>query len=53
MMEGPIEAQAEQSNRTNGTVFVFDLERGDDITLLSYEEGGQTRYLWIRPVVAS
>ena len=53
MKEGRIQAQAEQSNRTNGTVFVFDLASGDDVTLLSYEDGGQTRYLWIRPVVPS
>ena len=53
MKEGRMEAQTTQSNRTNGTVFVFDLSKGDTVTLLSYQDGGQTRYLWIRPVVPS
>ena len=52
MKEGQLTAETTQSNRTNGTVYVFNLTKGDDITLLSYQDGGQTRYLWIRPVVS-
>ncbi len=53
MKEGLIEANTTHSNMTNGTVYVFDLAKGDDITLLQYNDGGQTRYLWVRPVVPS
>ena len=53
MKEGLIAANTTQSNVTNGTVYVFDLAKGDDITLLQYNDGGQTRYLWVRPVVPS
>lgn len=51
MKDGLIAAETTESNITNGTVYVFELQRGDDITLLQYEDAGQTRYIWLRPVV--
>ncbi|NLI73569.1 MAG: hypothetical protein GX369_02185 [Euryarchaeota archaeon] len=49
--QGLISANTTESNRTNGTAYVFELKKGDDINLLQYEDGGQTRYLWLRPLV--
>ena len=30
----------------------FDIAAGDDLTLLSYESGGMTKYVWLRPLTS-
>jgi len=55
VMEGAVTAEvanATGGREINGTVYAFELDDGDRITVLQYEEDGQTRFLWLRPLVA-
>lgn len=53
LREGQVNGQAGgQGNNTTGSVYTFELDSGDRLQLLQYEDGGQTRYLWLRPLVA-
>ena len=53
MKEGSVNAMMGQPDNATGMVYVFELKKGDDILLLQYEHGGQTGYLWLRPLLAA
>lgn len=54
LMEGLVEGEEVQNETIqDGQVYAFSLEEGDDIVLVQYQSDGETRYLWVRPVVPS
>jgi hypothetical protein len=59
LKEGMLTGSQMQDNSSNKTAngklvtVTFDLKKGDDLTLLVFESGGTSKYVWLRPLVTS